>query len=127
MEQNCRTLMIKIMRIIELVVAVLLVIAIVTALLFTIKDTLKLTLDGAFSLDAVMNACLMIVIGVEFVKMLILHTPESVMEVLLFVVARYVVMSHSGSLEILFGMISIALIFFIRKYLFDKTNKEEME
>ena len=56
-------------------------------------------------------------VGIEFVKMLVKHTPEAVVEVLLFAIAREMVVVHSGSLETLMGVTAVGIIFLIRKYL----------
>ena len=66
-------------------------------------------------------------IGVEFVKMLAKHTAENLLEVLMFAIARQMVVEHLSMTETLIGVIAIAVIFAIRKYLLLKTpeNKEK--
>ncbi|MEG1153468.1 MAG: hypothetical protein RSD61_02945, partial [Ruthenibacterium sp.] len=59
-----------------------------------------------------------LVIGIEFIKMLSKHTPGSAIEVLLFAIARQMVVEHTTPLENLLSIIAIALIFVIRKFLF---------
>lgn len=59
-----------------------------------------------------------LIIGVEFIKMLAKHTPGSAIEVLLFAIARQMVVEHTTSLDNLLGIVAIALIFIIRKYFF---------
>ena len=59
-----------------------------------------------------------LIIGVEFIKMLAKHTPGSAIEVLLFAIARQMVVEHSSPFENLIGIVTIALIFAIRKFLF---------
>ena len=56
-----------------------------------------------------------LVIGIEFVKMLAKHTPGSAIEVLLYTIARALIMDHSS----LFGVIAIAILFAVRKYFND--------
>lgn len=48
--------------------------------------------------------------------MLLLHTPESVIEVLLYAVARQIIISHESAMENLIGVLAVAIIFIIRKY-----------
>ena len=50
--------------------------------------------------------------------MLAKHTPGSAIEVLLFAIARQMVVEHTSPLENLIGIVTIALIFAIRKFLF---------
>jgi hypothetical protein len=61
---------------------------------------------------------LMLVVGVELVAMLVMHTPGSVIEVLLYAVARTMLIYSKDTLDFFIGIASIAAIFAIRKYLF---------
>ena len=65
---------------------------------------------------------LTLIIGVEFVKMLAKHTAENLLEVLMFAIARQMIVEHLNMIDTLIGIISIAIIFFIRKYLLLKTT-----
>ena len=60
-----------------------------------------------------------LVIGIEFVKMLAKHTPGSAIEVLLYTIARALIMDHSSMQSSLFGVIAIAILFAVRKYFND--------
>ncbi len=61
---------------------------------------------------------LLLVIGIELVAMLVMHTPSSVIEVLLYAVARHMLIYSKGTYDFIFGIASIAGIFAIRKFLF---------
>ena len=84
--------------------------------LFTTIRTLWL---GKFSFDihAFLGLIFELIIAVEFVKMLSKHTPESTIEVLLFVIARKIVIDEPGYDEILLGVVAIAALFIVKKYL----------
>ena len=71
---------------------------------------------GGFS--AFLSGAFTLVIGIEFIRMLTKHTPSSVIEVLLFSIARQMVVEHVGPVETLIGVVAIAGVFAIRKYLF---------
>lgn len=60
-----------------------------------------------------------LVIGIEFVKMLVKHTPGSAIEVLLYTIARTLIIDHSSMLASLLGVVSIAILFAVRKYFSD--------
>lgn len=60
-----------------------------------------------------------IVIGIEFVKMLVKHTPASAIEVLVYTIARKLIAEHGSMLEALLSVVSIAILFATRKYLND--------
>ena len=55
---------------------------------------------------------------VELIKMLCMHSPGTVIEVLLFAIARQVVVSHSSVTQTLTGVFAIVVLFATRKYLF---------
>ena len=74
-----------------------------------------------------------IIIGIELVKMLCRHDLDSVVEVLLFAVGRYMIIEHLPIHGTLIGVITIAILFIIRKFLFvsaldkDKDDEDENE
>lgn len=57
-------------------------------------------------------------VGVELIKMLCKHTPGTVVEVLMFAIARGIVVAHSSAWNTLIGVFCIVLLFATRKYLF---------
>lgn len=75
-------------------------------------------------LQSFINQAMSIAIGVELIKMLSKHTSGTIIEVLLFAVARQIVVSHSSTLDMLLGVIAIAALFATRKYFsdFDDSN-----
>lgn len=70
--------------------------------------------DGAFMefLELVLN----LVIGVEFLKMLLRPSTDTILEVLMFVIARHMVVKTTTSFEDLLSVISVAVLLWIRKY-----------
>lgn len=61
---------------------------------------------------------LLLVVGVELVIMLVYHSPSSVLEVLLYAVARKLLIGSQGMTDFAMGIVAIAAIFTIRKFLF---------
>ena len=58
------------------------------------------------------------VIGIEFIKMLAKHSPGSVLEVLLYAIARHMIVGHEDAVQNLVSVAAIALIFIIRRFFF---------
>ena len=81
------------------------------------------TMDTEF-FTSFLSQALSLVVGVEFVKMLCQHSAQTVVEVLMFATARQMVVEHLGPSETLLGVISIAVLFAIRKYLM--TDNDDM-
>ncbi len=61
---------------------------------------------------------LLLVIGLELSLMLIRHTPGSVIEVMFFAIARKVLIYTNETYEFLIGVIALAGLFAIRRFLF---------
>lgn len=115
--------LLQITNLLEKAVALILLLAIgVSTLLYTIKAVQGLT-TGDFRLEYFMEGVMTLVVGIEFARMLMLHTAQSVIEVLLYAVARQIVIYHDSALDNLFGVGAIALIFVIQKYLLDPNKK----
>ena len=59
------------------------------------------------------------------IRMLYLHTPSTVFEVLIFAVARQIIIDHSSPFNSLIGIIAIAILFATRKFLFVAFDESE--
>lgn len=117
----------KIANMIETIIGVLLIVSISISVIYLIFDltsiiTFRNTIE---EFGNYLSASFSLIIGIEFIKMLSKHTPETVIEVLLFAIARHLIVEHGSSLENLIGIASIAALFAIRKYLF--FNFDEVE
>lgn len=86
---------------------------------FIIIPLLEITAE---QFTAFLGDALTLLIGVEFVKMLAKHTAENLLEVLMFAIARQMVVEHLNMTETLIGVVAIAVIFSIRKFLLLKTS-----
>ena len=103
--------------VLELVIAAFILIVTLVQMVLTGKDSLTALLAGQFDLDQFLAGAMNIIVGLEFMKMLILHTPRAVTDVLLFAIARQLVVSHSTPTDTLIGVSAVALIFVIKKFL----------
>lgn len=108
--------------VLEIVIAVFILIVTVVQMVLTGKDSLTALLAGQFDLDQFLASAMNIIVGLEFMKMLILHTPRAVTDVLLFAIARQLVVSHSTPTDTLIGVSAVALIFVIKKFLHTKED-----
>ena len=72
-----------------------------------------------------LEICLSLIIGVEMIRMLYQQTPSTVFEVLLFAIARQIIVEHSNPVATLIGVISIAILFATRKFLFVEFDESE--
>ena len=75
--------------------------------------------------DELMESCFNLIIGVELIRMLYQHSPSTVFEVLLFALARQIIIDHSNPVASLVGVIAIAILFATRKFLFIEFDESE--
>lgn len=68
---------------------------------------------------------LLLVVGIELVIMLISHTTSSVLEVVLYAIARKMLIHSEQMLDVVIGVLAIGAVFAIRKYLFTKEIRIE--
>lgn len=109
---------------IELLVAFIIIISVILASADLIFDLSQYGIhlfddkNSDITYSAVFSSAIIIVIGIEMIKMIVKHTPASVLEVLLFVIAKRVVAdTEFGSLDMLLCVLAIAVIFAIKKFL----------
>lgn len=113
---------------IEIAVSILILIAILLASVSLVQEMFSdgtlLTVD---TFEVFLGHALALVIGLEFIKMLIKHTPGAAIEVLLYAIARQLIVYHTTTLETLIGILAVAGVFAIRKFLFVHAFEEKEE
>ncbi|MBR5479334.1 MAG: hypothetical protein IKU84_04075 [Clostridia bacterium] len=77
----------------------------------------------AIEFKTLLASAIQLIIGIEFVRMLSNHSATGAIEVVLFVIAKSIIVGDYTSLEMLLGVASIALLFVIRKFLLTKTSR----
>lgn len=77
--------------------------------------------------DNFLHNILTIVVGLEFVRMLIDFTPANTIEVLTVAIARSIIVSHDDPLRIVACVVCIAVLFATRRFLIpkDEADKED--
>lgn len=128
--QRAQIFILKMSQYLEVGCALVLITAIVIAFLPIPANLYTLFLDNGFELADFIKKSFDLVIGVELLKMFCRHDIDSVVEVLLFAVARQIIIEHMPILETLIGVLAIAVLFAIRRYLFvsalDDPSQEEV-
>ena len=127
MKMKLRKLMQQAASYVEIVLsAFLLIVIIFLAGKFIVESVLGIGCDNA-TLEYFLENIMTFAIGVEFVKMLCTHTPGTVIEVLLFAIARQMIVGHVSGFEVLAGVAAIAGLFATHKYLYCKSLGESDE
>lgn len=74
-------------------------------------------------LQGLLAHILLLVVGLELALMLIGHSVANVLEVILYAIARKMLISSTNTFDILLGVVSLAIIFAVDKFLHTKGDK----
>lgn len=109
----------KVLHFLEGVIAVLTLLVMVG--LVGVEVYKMVTVAGYFAdVHNYLHNILTILVGLEFVRMLIDMTPANTLEVLIVAIARQVIVSHDDPLSIVASVACIAGLFAIRRFLIPK-------
>ena len=116
----------RILHVIERLIAALTIFALLAALCLEIYH--MFTETGYFTdVSHMLHNLLTIVVGLEFVRMLIDTTPANILEVLTVAITRHVILSHEDPWSNVASVACIAGLFAIRRFLIRRHElKEEM-
>lgn len=114
----------RILHILELIIAAVSVVVLVVAL--GVEIYRMATVSGYFAdIHNFLHNILTIVVGLEFVRMLIDMTPGNTLEVLIMATARHIIMNHNNDWTLLIGIVCIAILFAIRRFLIPRQEMTE--
>lgn len=113
-------------------IEVLLAFLIIFTIVLSVKDLVVLGInvfktEADYSyvlLQGFLSYVLLLVVGIELALMLISHTPGKVLQVTLYAIARKMLISSANMKDILLGVIALAIVFFIDKFLHTKDAKK---
>ena len=109
----------------EVVIALLLLIVIAIKVVETVLQVSGIEfIIIATEFDRILSTAFSFVIGVEFTKMLFKLTPETVIDVLLFAIARQTIIYHEGTLDLLIGVVAISGLYAAKKFLLLRKDNE---
>ena len=117
----------RILHVLERFIAAITLLALIGALGLEIVH--MFTAGSAYFADVnhMLHNLLTIVVGLEFVRMLIDTTPANILEVLTVAITRHVVLSHENPWSNVASIACIAALFAVRRFLIRRSElKEEM-
>ncbi len=119
----------KICELLERGVAVLVLIGILLSICSLIKDfaIFREILEDMESFRVYLDEIFVIVIGIEFLQMLCRPNSDNIMEVLIFLVARHMIVTETTAMEDFISVISIILLCVLRRYLHVTREKMKAE
>ena len=113
----------RILIILENTISVISVCVLTFMLLFEFLGIFSDPMSYLTSTDAVANylhEMLNIVVGLEFVKLLMHLTPANILEVLTMAISRSIIVSHGNAMDNLIGIACIVMLFATRRFLVPK-------
>lgn len=127
MKRKLNEIIYTISRYTEIVLSAVMLLVIITLIVPMLYNFLRIPLLNITpeQFTEFLGNALTLLIGVEFVKMLAKHTAENLLEVLMFAIARQMVVEHLNMNETLIGVIAIGIIFTVRKYLLLKNSNDK--
>ena len=119
----------KICELLELIVAFLVLVGIAFSICGLLKDfeIFRLMFKDIENFRVYLDQIFAIVIGIEFLQMLCRPNSDNIMEVLIFLVARHMIVSDTTPMEDFISVISIILLCVLRRYLHVTREKMKAE
>ena len=112
---------------VERTVATITLLGLIVSFVFLVYQMFANPNDYLFDTHHFLHNILNIVVGFEFVRMMIDTTPANILEVLTVAITRHVILSHDDYWSNLICIACIAGLFAIRRYLVRRSElKEEM-
>ncbi len=124
MRMTLQKIMQKMASYMELVLSVFLLLTVVVLTVRLITQSGPQLWSQQIEVMYYLESAMTLAIGIEFVKMLCTHTPETIIEILLFAISRQMIVEHLSATETILGVGAIAGLFAVRKYLFCGIRKE---
>ncbi len=127
MRKKLQDKMFEISYLIELFISIIVSVAVVILAVWIVVDTFNLSFieKGIDSLVVILDKAITLAIGAELIKMLCKHTPETIIEVLAFALARQLIVGHAAPWENLVTVVAIGILFAIRRFLLNRHDMVE--
>ena len=121
MQTKTQKIFYYVIHILEYVIAIMTVAVLVGLLGFEIYK--MFTVDGYFmNAHTYLHNVLTIVVGLEFIRMLINLTPANTLEVLIVAIARQVIVNHDNPISNIVCVLCIGGLFAIKRFLIPKVD-----
>ena len=116
MGDRVRTIIEKVCDVIEILIALAVCVGLVISFILFLPDAAALMSASGDTQNflAFIEAMFSFIVGVEFIKMLLKPSAENVIEVLVFLVARHMILETSTAVDLLLSVISVAVLFAVR-------------
>jgi len=120
----------NILRLSDLLETAIALFLILIAAALTVKFIYAVMLEGPGNwgqetIHGILQDAFNLIIAVEFIRMLLKHSIGSILEIVLFSVARGLVVEHASAPEVVLTVLALGLVLFIRKFFLLPHDLEE--
>ena len=113
----------------EIFIAILVTIALVISLILYLPVGAQLLLSSGDTANFLvfLDDIFCLVVGIEFIKMLCKPSADNVIEVLIFLIARHLIVGSKSGIDIFLSVLSVAALYGIRYVLHNFQKKKSKE
>lgn len=121
MHKKTETFMHRVLHILEVIIAFLTLAVLIITLGLEVYRMITVQ-DYFASVDTYLHNILTLVVGLEFVRMLLDMTPANTLEVLIVAISRHVILNHDNPISNVACVLCIAGLFATRRFLIPKSE-----
>ena len=116
---------------IEITISILIILLVIVFVLRLASEMYTTVVDmfvhktANISFDEIISLIFELIIGIELVKMLSNHNTKTTLKLLLFVLARQLLLNHLSASTSLLTIVSVAIIFVIKRFLIKPSAKSK--
>lgn len=111
----------KIVHFIEYLIAIIIAFGIFIGLIDLIKYFFIIFRTGPGqsyeAFQSFLGHCLLLIVGAELILMILYHSTNALLELILFVIARKMLIYSNDVMDLIYGTIALFIVFFTMKYL----------
>lgn len=119
----------KIVFVLEMIIVLFLVIGIIigmTDVVFYFESLFSAGESTYEIFESFLAYSLILIVGVELILMILYHSNRAILELILFVIARKMLVYSHTMLDLVLGTIAIVLVFFVLRYLVPEDKKNDI-
>lgn len=119
----------KIVFVLEMIIVLFLVIGIIigmTDVVFYFENLFSAGESTYEIFESFLAYSLILIVGVELILMILYHSTRAILELILFVIARKMLVYSHTMLDLVLGTVAIVLVFFVLRYLVPEDKKNDI-
>lgn len=119
----------KLVFVLEMIIVVFLFIGIIigmTDFIFYFRNLISAGTSSYEMFESFLAFSLILIVGIELILMLLYHSTRAILELVLFVIARKMLVYSHTMFDLVLGTLAILMVFVILRYLLPKSNEHDI-